>query len=280
MKEIDFFKSELDSLNLSFKHSILKNDKAVDELFNVAIEATRKPNLRFYFNQMKPEFNQRSVGEYEKEINHISSLFMENFEKVDSEFHFYDYLKTPIFQRLYEIDKLINELESDKIIDSNHFDKESRFSLIANLINGLPKNTKECVLEWIRDYSVFDALEGILGEMSNQKEIRISLIDYLKKNTKNSDNPYKGISKDLQKYVEGLTDEIFYHIVKHKELPQNAIPLKWRGIPTDGIRLMKWLEMTPAPFKKCFGANIHGSNGNGINWEKGIKLILNKYLKE
>lgn len=136
----------------------------------------------------------------------------------------------------FSIDKEIRELPKEER-DNLRPIKNVIYEVICELTNRAKFEIKiECSQEFI--YSWINKVEYFPFE--EVREIKI-------------DTRYKGIAKQLSRWISGTNDEVLSEIFTKKKLPARRVKPKFCGKQTEAFYLMDKLNMIyPSDFKECF----------------------------
>lgn len=90
---------------------------------------------------------------------------------------------------------------------------------------------------------------------------------------------YSGLSKALQDYLEGATDDVIESIIDEHKLPQGAVKPKWKS-NADGARFGKYVGLSYSQLRGLFDNDIRANNlpkTKGIDSNNYIQPILMRF---
>lgn len=149
------------------------------------------------------------------------------------------------------------------------------------------------------NYDVLQEISGVVLPKRDKEEIAklvgsIELANYyltqLSPVNISTSQPYKGIAKDLKKYIANTSDDVIAHIINYHNLPDDEERIKWVGKKTDASRFCDWFNIKTSEWNKCFvlndGKPLNDNNKNRTaTYMEGdgkgiIPEVLSKYPQQ
>lgn len=211
-KQLDFFISELSNhISSQLYEAITSNDDCVRELYKELLKTEKTPNKTLFLKQAGPtEFSKDGCNlssKYEKELLALRREFLNNYEIIESKYHFYNIAEMPTVKNLRKIEIGIDELLDKDIISGKYFDKDSRFKNISSWFYDLHNRIKEAVL--------------ISLDNNSESSTDINDNDFLRYIYKKDAQDIIDLKSSLIRHLEELNTSI---TPKHKDEKPTTIP--------------------------------------------------------
>lgn len=210
----------------------------------------------------KPKHKLADETEYKEALNTANEV-SENLNRISKQYH--DKLNVLSFEHGYSSYKSqIKSIIEAWINDIGYSQKNEAIELLKTYrikFNELQTENIILFLEYCLFPFFFDDLSYILNETFDK---------YL-------EPKYSGLSKALEPYLEGASDDVIESIIDEHKLPHGAVKPKWKR-NADGARFGKYVGLENRQLRELFDNDIRTNNiPPDANRNNEIRNILLRY---